>query len=296
MAAPILADYSYQFKDDGVLLNANSNSPVLGAPIFDIQKISGLDMATIRTSMKISEGEDGGAVEGEFLDPRTISIDGVLFCHTDESIESMLDRLKANYAPSKLNYPLYIKAPGVAQRVLFCKPLAVRYDIDQARRYNSTNFQVILQASDPVVYGSEVRSFYGILSNDVEGGHGFDHGYDLSMGGAPVAGSQLLFTNAGNKAVGAEFTLTGPVTGPRIVSDTTGKTLSMSTLVASSSMDKIIIDLHHRTVKLNGVSRRMSVDPSEGWFLIQPGLNSLRYQAISTTPVPIEGTFRDGYY
>lgn len=296
MAPPVLDDYCYQYQDDGVVLNSNNNSPIIGAPVFDVQKISGFDLGNVRTSMRVSEGMDGGTVEGEFLDPRTIVMDGVLFCHLDDSIELQLDMLKANFQPRKTDAPLYIKAPGVSQRVLDCKPLSLRYDLDQARRYNSTTFQITLQAQDPVVYGSTTKSIYGVLSSEVVNGHGFDHGYDLSFGGITSTGSQFTVINEGTKAVGAIIELVGPVTGPRIVSETAGKTLAFPGLVVTSASDKLVIDLKRRTVKLNGASRRMSVRPDEGWFLLQPGVNTLRYQAESTTVVPLTGTYRDGYF
>jgi len=296
MAAPVLVDYSYMFTDTGILLNANNNAPLVGAPVFDVQKVSGLDLGNIRTSMRISEGEDGGTVEGEFLDPRTVVIEGILYCEASDSIEAQLDSLKANFQPGTVNKPLYMKSPGTDQRVLNCKSLGVRYDVDQARRYNSTSFQITLQASDPVVYGSTVKSFYGTLSTEVVNGHGFDHGYDLSFGGVTTTGQQITVVNSGNKEVGAIITLQGPVTGPRIVSDTEGKTLSFPSLVAATTSDTITIDLKRRTVKLNGASRRLTVDNKEGWFLIQPGTNVLRYQALSSTVVPINGTYQDGYF
>lgn len=293
--APVLDDYAYMFTDTGVLLNANNSSPAVGAPVYDVYKVTGLDLGNIRTSMRIAEGEDGGTVEGEFLDPRTITLEGVLFCTATDSIEAQLDLLKSNFQPRRIDQPLYVKSPGTDQRVIFCKSLGVRYDVDQARRYNSTSFSVILQAQDPVVYGSAVKSFSGALSTDVINGHGFDHGYDLSFGGVSATGSEISVVNAGTKAVGATIRLFGPVSGPRIVSDTAGKTLNMSTLVAASS-DIITIDLRRRTVKLNGVSRRGTVDDESGWFLLTPGTNVLRYQAASSTVVPIDGTYRDGYF
>jgi len=296
MAVPVLGDYCYQFSDTGILLNSNSNAPVLGAPIYDIMKLSGLDLGNIRTSMKTSEGMDGGTVDNEFLDSRTVTIEGILFCHSAESIEAQLDALKANYQPGTADKPLYMKSPGTVQRVLYCKSLGVRYDVDQARRYNSTNFTIVLQAQDPVVYSSAVKSISGTLSSEVINGHGFDNAYDLSFGGITTAGNSVIVVNDGNKAVGALISLRGPVTGPRLISDTVSKTLSFPSLAASTSSDIITIDLAKRTVKLNGVSRRMTVDGNEGWFLIQPGTNMLRYQATSTTVVPLDGTFRDGYF
>jgi hypothetical protein len=295
MAAPILDDYSYMFADTGVLLNANNNVPIVGQPIYDVLKVSGLDLGNIRTSMRIAEGEDGGTVEGEYLDPRTIVFEGVVFCHSSDSIEALLDNLKANYQPTRNSQPLYIKAPGTEQRIVYCKSLGVKYDLDQARRYNSTSFQIILQASDPVIYGSTVKPIYGTLSSETIGGHGFDHAFDMGFGGVTTSGSQITIVNEGNKAVGAVINLLGPVVNPRLVSDTTGKTLSL-TLTAGTSSDTISVDLKKRTVKLNGASRRGSVVDENGWFLIVPGTNVLRYQAQSTTVVPLNGTFQNGYF
>lgn len=296
MVAPVLDDYAYMYTDTGVLLNANNNSPVVGAPVYDVYKLTGLDLNNVRTSMRVAEGEDGGTVEGEFLDPRTITIEGTLFCHSSDSIEAQLDLLKSNFQPRTLDQPLYIKSPGVDQRLILCKSLGVRYDIDQARRYNSTSFQVILQAQDPVVYGSVVKSFSGALSSEITNGHGFDHGYDLSFGGISTAGSQISVYNAGTKAVGAIIRLYGPVTGPRLLNDTTGRILSFRTSLVATSTDIITIDLKRRTVKLNGASRRGTVEDENGWFMIAPGTNILRYQAASSTVVSIDGTYRDGYF
>lgn len=295
MAAPVLDDYAFMFSDTGILLNANNNAPLVGAPIFDVQSVKGLDLNNVRTSMRISEGEDGGTVEGEFIDPRTITVEGVLFCNAGDSIETQLDMLKANYQPGTVDKPFYMKSPGVAQRVVFCKSLGVFYDIDQARRYNSTSFQIILQAGDPIIYSSAVKSISGTLSSEVTGGHGFDHAYDLGFGGITTSGSYISIVNSGNKAVGANINLPGPVTWPRLVSDTASKTLYFPGLVAGVG-DIIAIDLKRRTVKLNGASRRLYVDVNEGWFKILPGTNVIRYQAVSTTPVPLDGTFRDGYF
>lgn len=294
--APVLSDYSYMFTDTGVVLNDDDSSPLSGAPVYDVHQITGLDLSMVRTSMKVSEGEDGGTVEAEFLDPRTITIEGTLYCTSSDSIEAYLDALKANYQPSITDKPFYMKAPGTDQRMLRCKSLGVRYDINQARRYNSTTFQIILQAQDPVVYSSTVKSFAGGLSSDVWNGHGFNHGFDLSFGGSTILGNQITVVNEGTKSVGAIITLYGPVSGPRLISETANKTLSMPGLNVPTTTDTAVIDLRKRTVHLNGVSRRFTVDSNEGWFLIMPGTNVLRYQAASTTPSQLVGTFSDGYF
>jgi hypothetical protein len=296
MMPPVLDDYSYVFTDTGVTLNADDNAPLAGAPVYDILSISGLDMGNVRTSMKISEGEDGGTVEAEFLDPRTIVIEGVLYCTSSDSIEVHLDLLKANYQPSVIDKPFYMKAPGVSQRVLFCKSLGVRYDVDQARRYNSCTFQIILHAQDPVIYGSVVKPITGGLSSDTWNGHSFNHGFNLSFGGSTILGNQITVVNEGTKAVGALITLYGPVTGPRLISETANKTLSMPDLNVPTSTDTAVIDLRKRTVHMNGQSRRFTVDSDEGWFLLLPGTNVLRYQATTTQPSQLQGTFSDGYF
>lgn len=276
MTAPILTDFTLQFGVSGVLLN---NDPVNAVdPIFDIEKVTGLDSAPFRSSTKALDGRDGGIAEAEFLDVRNIVITGTVYGQANP-IGPYLDTAKANYAPSKVDTPLYIKEPGNVQRQIFCKSLGFKYDWDTTRRTNCTPYQITLVAADPVVYSTQQRQTSGSNGSGAFPGFGFNLAFNFGFGGAYLP-SNLVVTNAGNKEVGGTISITGSGTNVRILNLNTGKTLSTS--IAVGSGDVLLFDLSYRRVTLNGVSRRGSVT-AENWFKFQPGQTTLQLQTDSGT-------------
>lgn len=269
MTAPVLQDFTLQFGVSGVLLNNNAVNTY--DPIFDVDKVTGLDSGTFRSSTKALDGRDGGIVESEFMDPRTIVISGTVYGQSSP-IGPSLDLCKANFATSKVDQPLYIKEPGNSQRQIFCKSLGFKYDWDAAYRLNTTAYQVTLVAADPVVYGTIKRSSSGSNASGTAPGFGFNFGFDLGFGGSYTPAS-LIAVNNGNKAVGGTITITGSGTSIRILNNTTGRLLSTSITIGTG--DILIIDLDARRVTLNGVSRRGSVT-AENWFKFPPGQTQLQ--------------------
>ena len=276
MTAPVLSDFTLQFGNSGVLLN---NDPVNSYdPIFDVEKVTGLDSGSFRSSTKALDGRDGGIVEAEFLDPRTITIAGTCYGQTNP-IGPYLDACKANYGPSKSDQPLYIKEPGNSQRQVFCKSLGFKYDWDVAYRLNTTPFQITLIAADPVVYGTILRSSSGTNSSGVFPGFGFNLAFNFGFGGAYTPAS-LIAVNNGNKTVGGTIVVTGSGTNVKILNNNTGKTLATS--ISIGGTDTLIFDLSYRRVTLNGVSRRGSVT-QENWFKFDPGQTQLQLLADAGT-------------
>lgn len=269
MTTPILSDFTLQFGVGGVLLN---NNPVnTYDPIFDVTKVSGLDTAPFRTSTKALDGRDGGIVEAEFLDPRTIIITGTCYGQSNP-IGPYLDAAKANFAPSKNDTPLFIKEPGNSQRQVFCKSIGFKYDWEQIYRTNCVAFQATLVAADPVVYGTIQRSTTGTNSTGVYPGFGFNLGFNFGFGGAYTPAS-LIVVNQGNKDVGGTISVSGSGTNVRIFNNNTGKTLATSISIGVG--DLLVFDLNYRRVTLIGISRRGSVT-AENWFRFQPGQTLLQ--------------------
>jgi len=276
MTAPILSDFTFQFGTSGVLLN---NTPTnLVDPIFDVEKVTGFDSAPFRSSTKALDGRDGGIAEAEFLDVRTIVISGTVYGQNNP-IGPYLDAAKANFAPSKVDTPLFIKEPGNPQRQIFCKSLGFKYDWDVAYRTNCTAYQVTLIAADPVVYSSNQRQTSGANSAGAFPGFGFNLAFNFGFGGAYLPANMTVL-NMGNKEVGGTIVVTGSGTNVGIVNANTGKILSTS--ISVGTLDTLVFDLSYRRVTLNGVSRRGSVT-AENWFKFQPGQTVLQLQADSGT-------------
>jgi len=286
MTAPVLSDFTFQFGVGGVLLNGNPTNTV--DPFFDVEKVTGFDSAPFRSSTKALDGRDGGIVEAEFLNVRTIVISGTVYGQSNP-IGPYLDLAKANFAPSKVDTPLYIKEPGNPQRQIFCKSLGFKYDWETLYRTNCAQFQITLVAADPVVYGTVQHQAMGSNNSSAFTGFGFNLGFNFGFGGAFFP-ANLTVVNSGNKEVGGTITITGSGTNVRIINVTTGKTLATS--IAVGSGDNLVFDLSYRRVTLNGVSRRGSVT-QENWFKFSPGQTVLQLQTdtgtISATVLNYDG-------
>ena len=288
MVAPTLSDFTFQYTDTGVVLGQDTAIQ----PFVDITTVQGLDNATYRVSAKDTEGIDGGVVEADFESMRIIVIEGNIYGGT--SMESYLDSLKGNYAPVLTSQPFYFKAPGVAQRLVFCKSITgLRYDWDLSRRNNITPFQIQLQAGDPTIYASALQTTIATLPPAATVGRGYNRLYPLTYGGATSSGL-INVTNSGNKPAPAVFSITGPVTNPQIISDTAGASIQIQISLVTG--DTLTIDLGKRTVILNGTANRRNLwAPGSKWFLLQPGVNQLRFDASTQTASQLTITWRDAY-
>jgi hypothetical protein len=271
-------DYSFMFTNTGVVLNPASTDTTF----VDLTRIDGIDSAPFKTSTKGTEGQDGGTVEADFEDIRTITLEGTLYCvGTHDQLWAQLDALKQDYAPGQGNQPLYMKMPGQVQRVIYCKSMGIRYSLESVTRTGQVPIQITLQAGDPTWYtDGEIAQTLNLVA-DAATGFGFPQGFPLSFG-SPTSISTVTVTNGGNKPAGARINIPGPVVNPKILHDTSGAYLEFNiTLVSGDYLD---IDLLNRTVVLNGsASRYNTKTPSSRWFMLQPGANQIRFLASAVT-------------
>src|SRR5690242_17824814 len=108
-------DLTFVLNDTGIVLNDSTSLPFV-----DIDSVKGLNSAPFRTTTRDHEGDDGGYMDAEFEKGRDIVLGGTIYADSS-TIESYLDDLKENWAPSRTLIPLYFKAPGVSERFLLVK-------------------------------------------------------------------------------------------------------------------------------------------------------------------------------
>jgi len=263
-----LTDLTWQLGS-GPLLNSDST----GVPFVDISRVSGLDNAPFRETVRDHEGIDGGFIDAEFETGRDISLEGTVYANV-ETAEEYLDLLKENFAPVQTPIPLVFKVPGKAERVLFVKSRGVRYDWESARRVGMTPIQFLMYAEDPRIYDNNLISQIIPFGGTATTGYAFSYGFDLSFGATVPPDGQFV-VNVGNRPTPAILTITGPVLNPRIVNDTAGKTLAFTIDLLAG--ETLVIDLANNTVMLNGtVNRRSTLDESN-WFLFPKGSTFIRF-------------------
>jgi hypothetical protein len=251
-------------------------------PFIDVQRVSGLDAPPYRETSRDTEGQDGGSVDAEFMSLRTIVVEGTLYAAID-SVDATLDALKGNFAPSRVSKPFYFKHPNIPQRLVNAKPLGVRYDVDALRRLGSSPIQAQLKAGDPRQYSSD-PTVLGTGPTSLTGGRTYTRSYNRAYGAGAASGT-LSFDNDGNAYAPAVFVITGPIIDPEISSDEQGKSLSFNITIDGS--DTLTVDLLRRTVVLNGTAnRRNTLTFDSTWFLLQPGVNTIRFGGTPNAGAP----------
>lgn len=263
-------DFSYMLGDNGVILNPDSTT----LPFVDIDKINGLDNAPYRTTERDHEGTDGGFMDAEYEKGRSVILDGTLYADGN-AVESFLDSLKANYAPSRVLIPFYFKKPGVNERFLKVKPLGCRYDVEAIRRMGQTAIQFSMFAEDPRIYTAILNEQNIMQEPIIITGRSYNKSYSYSYG-PPVdpAGGNILV--GGNRPTPCIITIFGPASYPRIINETLGSIMEFDLILADG--DALTIDSQYHTVRLNGTNRRSAlIAPS--WFSLLPGNNYIRYRS-----------------
>jgi len=279
--------FSYQLGDTGVILNPNDQT----LPFVDITEVQGLDSPDFRATERDHEGTDGGFLDAEFEKMRTIVLQGQVIGDVS-TVETFMDQLKSDWSPRRTTIPFRYAHPGVAQRVVFVKPLGVRYSVNQLRRTGCADVQFTCQAEDPRIYDDAVVTVSLILGVPLTTGFAFNLGFPFGYG-APASPDGVTVTNYGNRPAPATITIPGPVTNPVIYNDTTSNVLSFSIDVASG--DYLVVDLGNRTVKLNGSVSRRGALLEPDWFMLEVGSNFIRYRAEAGGSNPASIAYRNAW-
>lgn len=282
-----LDDYEFQLDDTGVLLNSDSSTPFV-----DITKVTGLDSAPYRETIRDHEGTDGGFIDAEFEKGRDVILDGTVY-GTVGDVESYLDNLKANFAPVTSPIPFYLKPGTVDERVIFVKPRGMRYDWEAARRLGITNAQFMMFAEDPRIYSSAETNTNIGYGGDAGLGLAFSFAFNVNFGGGATPGGTTV-TNNGNRPTPVEFIVTGPIINPIITKTATGESLYF--IIELTASDTLTINTRDRTVYLNGSSnRRNTMQSPAQWFFLDPGDNFIGFGGLSGSGSTLDINFRSAW-
>lgn len=278
--------YLYQFGDTGIVLNTEATA---SSPFVDVVDVVGLDSAPIRSSERDYNGMDGGFVSAEYENVRSIIIEGVVYGNDPAALELFLDDLKENYAPSSTVKPFYIKSPGIGTRVIYCKSLGVKYDVNRARRTGSCEVLITLRAENPAFLGAELSSSVELPGGGVVPGRGYDKSFDYGYGSTGATGGILTVNVASNRPTPGKFRIHGPVENPTILNENTGQLMYFG--ISLPALQFLEVDLRYKTVRLNGETNRRNVlRGTNVWFLLQKGLNTFRFGGIQPVPGPPNAT------
>lgn len=273
----LVNDSTFQLSDTGIILNDDTLSNL---PFIDIETVTGLDSAPYRQAKRDHEGVDGGFMDAEFESGRDISLSGIVYANNNP-LETFLDSLKANWAPSINPIPLYILTSDTGLRVVFVKPLGCQYDWDALRRTGMTAVTFTAFAEDPRIYSGTLQTTILPIGAFIFTGFSFNLGFSFSFGGVSTTSDGQFINNVGNRPAPVVMTITGPVVNPVILNDTTSSTMQFNITLGVG--ETLVIDTQYHTVRLNGVTNRRSALIVPGWFMLQVGDNFIRFRGTSGT-------------
>jgi len=107
---------------------------------------------------------------------------------------------------------------------------------------------------------------------------------------AQVGTGVAVITNNGTAAAAPVVRIFGPVTGPVLTNETTGRVFAMAGYVISDT-EYVEVDMAAKTVQLRGVpgadANRRGRVTTKGWWNLQPGDNTIRFTS-ETGAVPAQ--------
>lgn len=255
MAAPVLSDYRYMYKDTGILLNGDWDGSYPG--FIDVEKVSGLDLPDFEPASYDNDGQHGGNTFVKYAKQRTIVIEGVMYT-TAASADVFLEKLIANFLPDNVSWPFYFKPSGVAQRYVNAKAIALKSDIDTARRIGSAPIQIQLVAEDPT---KRVDNANQVMTS----------------------GTNYTIANTGTIATYPIVTIVGAFTAITFTNNDTAKTLTITTTRIAG--DVTVVDFRQRSVTINGI--QSSSVASGTWWPIMVGGDSVKATVTGGPPTSI---------
>jgi hypothetical protein len=151
-------------------------------------------------------------------------------------------------------------------------------------------FSIPLVAPDPRKYGTVLHTLTATQASAAAGlAPPFTPPFTLPAGAPPMA---VACTNAGSFETRPSITITGPITSPAVVNQTTGQTIGFTGMTLASS-DVLVVDLAAKQATLNGVYR--TADVGSSWWVLPPGTTTVQVTGTAATGAQMTVTSRDAW-
>lgn len=254
-------------QDDGTLLLLDT---------FD-----GWDDSAASTIALTQKPRDHGAwVSEAYLEDLPISITGRVQAPTSALARQWVDQIKA--AISLTGFTVSVGEDDGSVRSRLC----YRQDAVKSPRDTSSDrpWSAGIVASDPRAYGTQITASTRLPTTI--GGFSWPYSYPYSYTGTVITGT-IGFTNAGNVPSPVLLRVDGPCTGPIITHISSGAQLVFSTSYTIAAGNWLEIDMQEKTVLENGQESRNGYIDSRGWFQLDPGENTIGFNAAVYDPASL---------
>jgi len=263
------------FTLNGLSFGADTDYPIVGS-------IRGLPGSPSLRQETILRPQQDGAFGGTgFYGTRRITFEGLILNEAGGWGE-LYDLSSALVAALATKAPALLELELDDGRQLQTLVRAVS-EVGVSERNVSTvaDWQAQLEALDPRLYAGGSASTVEVGLPD-SGGTGVEFPMEspITFGSSPLGGIATA-TNAGTIETPWTATISGPIINPSIEHVEQGLTLEF--IGELEADETLVVDGDNHAVLLNGSTNRYSWLVAPAWFLLDPGANTIRFNATSGT-------------
>lgn len=254
-----------------------------------------LGFPVIRAVTEPRPDADGDLDTTAYLGPRTVTITGVVDAALGFTRQEIFDFLFAFCRPDLRPTLQYRLENDTEERFITLRADQGSWPINWP---GTTGFTLSFRAP----YGIQEKVLPELASVDatepVEAGRVYDLTFDRTYPASSPIGV-VTMTNEGNAYAYPRLLLYGPVEGPAIENQTTGKRLEFPGLIIAGG-DFLEIDTREKTIRLNGLAAQsrysyLDFDVSE-WWTVRPGANDIRYYpTVFSSPARADISFHSAW-
>lgn len=263
---------------------------------YSVARIEGLvDMPAMQSGDRNRLLRHGLHPGDDFLADRTIRMVLEVYGADSTELATNVQALLTALRPGQDEAALVMQVPGVANGakvLVWARPRRRSAPVDREWFYNLPVVSVEWVATDPRLYAAS-ESSQQIALPSTSGGLTFSVTPPLTFGAVSTGGEQTL-NNAGTFQTSPSFKIVGPVTDPKLLNVTTGKTWHYVGSVSAG--DYLLVDMDARTVLLNGTASRYSnLAAASVFWDLEPGDNIVQYRAASYTASIATASWRSAW-
>jgi hypothetical protein len=238
----------------------------------------------------VPKGRYNGSFAGlNFLDERIFVATLMVFAPRVLTIAQVVNNIAAAFQPvsdpTLLGTFQFQDPMWATPRQVLCRPTALDLPVDQDYNVGKITIPVQFTAPDPLVYDSVLSTAGPVGLPSPTAGLTFNAAANFVFGAS--TGGSLSVTNSGLYTTAPVFTITGPMTNPRL-QHPSGLFFAVNLTLGAG--DTLVIDTGAKTVVLNGTAPRgNTVVTGSSWFGFVPGTQSIGVG--SSDSAAVAGTF-----
>lgn len=258
-----------------------------------VLEVDGLESEPSLRTQDDSGGYRDGQFSGrDFLNGRYVTMQLQVMNDSANSMQTYLAALKSAFTYQQTGTtPLQFQLPGRNAQQVNARVRRRDIKIDPDYVYGRAIATVELFCPDPRVY--DANPINVVLTPGSGLGRTYDRTYNLIYNTTTGSQAYVTLTNTGNITVYPEITITGGITNPRIVNQTTGDYILLD--ITTASTDVITIDPDLRLITLNGDPARNLLAAGSTWFGLPPGATTIGIVADYNATGICTFAYRNGY-